>query len=217
MCVWPHRRRLLFWVASAWLSFAVLPVSSPTYGASWRHAAIWATLGSAMSPDLFINPQERPLSHPPPDPGPQWGKISAGAEEALGGQLGFQSQPFALSAWRWLQTVLWRVSVPGLLSEVWSQGTEPDLSGAAYEVDYDLPCGDHVLNKYLSSINYLSGSSVGTGKYFSHCSWRQTWPLYGNIEFIFGGRVLSEVKKSPKERQRQIMLKLLHNCAYLKR
>ena len=108
-----------------------------------------------MSPDLFINPQERPQSHPPPDPGPQWGKISAGAEEALGGQLGFQSQPFALSAWTWLQTVLWRVSVPGLLSEVWSQGTEPDLSGVAYEVDYDLPHGDHILNFSQAFTTYL--------------------------------------------------------------
>ena len=170
-----------------------------------------------MSPDLFINPQERPQSHPPPDLGPQWGKISAGAEEVLDDQLGFQSQPFALSARRRLQTVLWRVSVPGLRSEMWSQGTEPDLSGVVYEVDYDLPPGDHVLNKHLSSIHYLSGSSVSTGKYFSPCTWRQTWTLYSNTELIFGGRVLSEVKKNPKERQCQRMLKLQHSCTHLTR
>lgn len=41
--------------------------------------------------------------------------INARVQEVLGGQLGFQSEPFALSARRWLQIVLLCVSVPRLL------------------------------------------------------------------------------------------------------
>lgn len=60
--------------------------------------------------------------------------ISARVQEVFGGQLGFQSEPFALSA-RWLQTVLSCVSVPRFLYKVQSQGTETDLLHVVYKVD----------------------------------------------------------------------------------
>lgn len=61
--------------------------------------------------------------------------ISARVQEVLGGQLGFQSEPFALSARRCPQIILSCVSVPRLLYKVRSQGTDTDLLHVVYKVD----------------------------------------------------------------------------------